>query len=310
MITNQTAKELIQIQRRNNTAVFRAMVDNEIVFGDEYEVKVGKGVQVVFVLKTNNPLAETIQLNPMDVQVQNAIYTLSYYGVTEFTAEQLAGMICSNFDKRHSKAFMEAIDSSIKKMNDVQIMIDAEEQYLNFKRSKMHNTNFNGPLLSVKKENGHSKNGRNTYIYRIEEESVLGKYASEVERMVMVPLKAYQCLKGNLTYERLMLLEVLLHRLMVGLNPKNKLYGKPILLFGWNKNEKRLDGLIGSQMTEIDKRKIDRLVSFVKSFLEELKKQKVIRDYEIVEMPYIYNNISYKRILLNPLPKKEKQDEK
>lgn len=306
MHTNRQLAELITSKRVLNTALVRVLQKNTILGNVLYNLQIKKDVKVGFTVFKKEGGENEVQLSELDIRIQSAIYTFYYYGVEEFSLEQLAGMIYGDFEKRHRKEALREIKDSIEKMTQYQIQIDANMQYEKYLRLKKRQAVFEGDLLNVGICHKHGRNGKETVVYKICEPSVLMQYAVELKQIVQIDMRLYEAMPKQINHLKMSMCEKLLHNILLCENPNNHIYKKrqadsksrEMLVFGWDKNRKCYSGVIGAYVKEFDARRIESMYETLKIFLENLQGIDFATDYELAERPWVYQGKNYKKIYL------------
>lgn len=297
MLSKKDSDFIVKNVYMNNTLLVRRLVEKKVNVGCPIELRIKKDVKIKFIILTES-MEKQLDITEEDIRIQDAIYTFLKYGICEVNIEQLAGLMQGDFNRRITAERIAFIKERIKVLNKIHIKINASNQFATYKRLKNTYAIFEGKVLDVQESAQNGKNGKLTTVYQIKSVPVLYQYAETLRQVISLNRKAFMCLKGNLSRERLDVYFELLYKLCIHTNKKNKLCRNhtPIILFGWDKNKKKMNGIIGKRMKKFDKRKSDVMLQFIYETLEELYSQELIPAYQIKKQQYVFFNQRYMKV--------------
>lgn len=300
MLTSKQLKESIVQKSILNISLLEKIVSNTIPENENCGIKHHGKVEVEFRFSSDESKDEVIQLHEVDAQVLNAVFTFIQHQVSEFSLEQLVGMIYGDFEKRHRDKIKITVAESVERLKKYRIHINAEQEFVRYKKLRGENATFKGRLLDIEEETCNGKNGKSTIVYRIRNPSPLMQYADTLNHVAKIDMRWYQLISKQTSFENVLMCERLLCRIVQAENPHNQMFkdDKDIMIFAWNKNTKRFSGVIGRNIEEFDKRKIERQLDTLKRFWSELEYEKLVSEFEWKEVPYNYGTLQYNKIYI------------
>lgn len=300
MLTNKQLKETIKQKSILNISLLEKITSNVIPENQNVGIKHKGKVAIEFKILSDDSCDEVIQLHELDAAVLNSVFTFWVHDINEFSLEQLIGMIYGDFEKRHRDKVKNTVEESVKRVQKYSIHIAAEKEFAHYQKLKDVDATFRGRLLDAEEESRNGKNGKGTIVYRIRTPSPLMKYADALSHVEKIDMNWYRLIPKRANLKNVLMCERLLCRIAQAKNPHNHMYkgDTDIMIFAWDKNKKRFSGVIGRNIEEFDKRKIERQLDTLKRFWSELEHEKLVSEFAWKEAPCNYGTLQYNKIYI------------
>lgn len=300
MLGNKQLKECISQKSILNISLLEKMVSNVIDENQNIGIKHHGKVEVEIKITPDESCDKAFQLQELDVQVLNAVFTFWKHDISEFSIAQLIGMIYGDFEGKHRDKIKAVVAESVEKLTKHSIHINAKQEFEHYNKLRGVDATFSGKLLDIEVEISNGRNGKRTKVYRIRNPSPMMQYADALKHVAKIDMRWYQLIPKRSSLKSLSMCEGLLCRIAQAKNPHNHMYkgNMDIMILGWDKNKKRFSGIVGSRLEEFDKRKVEKRLDILKSFWEELKRNGLVSEFEWNEIPYNYGTMQYKKIYI------------
>ena len=180
----------IEKQYSNNTELFRRLLKiQELTIspaGTRKYISFRELPKAVsFTMQSEEPM--DLSFSPFDLTLMDAIYTLMVAGTDVVTPAQIYQTMSGDPDQRVSAAMQDKISTHIDILSRLSILIDAGNQFAEYKRLQKASAVFSGPLLPAEKVAARHINRTACTAYRITEIPPIYQYAAALRQIVSIP---------------------------------------------------------------------------------------------------------------------------
>ncbi len=265
----------------------RGLIDGH-EFGLVYIKDKDSGDKCVVIQLTSTD--ENVDLEPFDIAVADAVYTLIANDCHAVTVDMIARVMTGKYDRAPSAKKKDRIELSISKMSHLVITIDASE-ILSFYATNEMQARYSGQFLHIQKAEIKSQNGHD-YVagYIINCVPTLYQFAAACGQIVSYKQSLLTAISLTDTVENVLLKHYVLRRIEAMKNKKNRLISHSISYSWYDSRTKETKGLyadlgfIPSSYKNWEKKRL-KIHKNVCSILDDLVAKCYIKEYKLDKRP-------------------------
>lgn len=224
----------IEYAYSNNTKLSKEVLSNRILIDGKFHVlNVFDDTNIKIALRHKTD--KDFRFEQVDPLILGAIGSFHENGIYHFTTDMIARMIYQDTHHRVTEQVKQNIQGRIDAMMDLQIRFNIEEECLarqsNPKDDRLSNKRYTSflpmkPIKAVFSANG--KQGTGYHLYKADP---LWEYAKYTKQIISYRFDAFSQLKGNKSWESLIILKYIYAQMELMKNPNNTRYSRKICLY-------------------------------------------------------------------------------